>query len=67
MLHTNIYCSMSLPETCFKHQLSNIKSWRRPTLAQASPALPSTMESLTSVFGMGTGMTSPLWSPAKSC
>ena len=23
MLHTNIYCSMSLPETCFKHRLSN--------------------------------------------
>ena len=42
------------------------KSWRRPTLARASPALPSAMESLTSVFGMGTGMTSPLWPPAKT-
>ena len=41
------------------------KSWRRSTLAQASPALPSTMEPLTSVFGMGTGVTTPLWSPAK--
>ena len=44
----------------------NKKSRRRPTLARASPALPSAMESLTSVFGMGTGMTSPLWSPAKT-
>ena len=42
------------------------KSWRRPTLARASPALPSAMEPLTSVFGMGTGMTTPLWPPAKN-
>ena len=41
------------------------KSRRRPTLARASPALPSAMEPLTSVFGMGTGMTTPLWPPAK--
>ena len=39
---------------------------RRPTLARASPALPSAMGPLTSVFGMGTGVTTPLWSPAKS-
>ena len=42
------------------------KSRRRPTLARASPALPSAMEPLTSVFGMGTGVTTPLWPPAKS-
>ena len=42
------------------------KSRRRPTLARASPALPSAMEPLTSVFGMGTGMTTPPWPPAKS-
>ena len=42
------------------------KSWRRPTLARAGPALPSAMEPLTSVFGMGTGMAAPPWSPAKS-
>ena len=41
------------------------KSRRRPTLARASPALPSAMGPLTSVFGMGTGVTTPLWSPAK--
>ena len=42
------------------------KSRQRPTLARASPALPSAMEPLTSVFGMGTGMTTPLWPPAKN-
>ena len=42
------------------------KSRRRPTLARASPALPSAKEPLTSVFGMGTGVTTPLWPPAKS-
>ena len=42
------------------------KSRRRPTLARASPALPSAMEPLTSVFGMGTGVTAPLWPPAKN-
>ena len=41
------------------------KSWRRPTLARPGDALPSAMEPLTSVFGMGTGMTAPPWSPAK--
>ena len=41
------------------------KSRRRPTLAWAGPTLPSAMEPLTSVFGMGTGMTTPLWPPAK--
>ena len=44
----------------------NEKSRRRPTLARAGPALPSAMERLTSVFGMGTGMAAPPWSPAKS-
>ena len=44
----------------------NKKSRQRPTLARASPALPSAMEPLTSVFGMGTGMTTPLWPPAKN-
>ena len=44
----------------------NKKSWRRPTLARPGDALPSAMEPLTSVFGMGTGMTTPLWSPAKT-
>ena len=42
------------------------KSRRRPTLAWAGPTLPSAMEPLTSVFGMGTGMTTPLWPPAKN-
>ena len=40
------------------------KSRRRPTLARAGPALPSAMGRLTSVFGMGTGISAPLWPPA---
>ena len=36
------------------------KAWRRPTLAEAKPQLPSALESLTAVFGMGTGVTSLL-------
>ena len=38
-------------------------AWRRPTLAGAKPQLPSALESLTSVFGMGTGVTSLLLLP----
>ena len=37
-----------------------LHAWRRPTLAEAKPQLPSALESLTAVFGMGTGVTSPL-------
>ncbi len=33
-------------------------AWRRPTLAGAKPRLPLALKSLTSVFGMGTGVTS---------
>ena len=35
-------------------------AWRRPTLAEARPQLPSALENLTTVFGMGTGVTSLL-------
>ena len=42
------------------------KGRRRPTLARPSDALPSAMGPLTSVFGMGTGISAPLWPPAKS-
>lgn len=42
---------------------SFLVAWRRPTLAEAKPRLPSALESLTSVFGMGTGVTSPLSLP----
>ena len=34
-------------------------AWRRPTLAEAKPQLPSALGNLTAVFGMGTGVTSP--------
>ena len=33
-------------------------AWRRPTLTGTRSQLPSALESLTSVFGMGTGVTS---------
>ena len=35
-----------------------IKAWRRPTLTGGNPQLPLAQKSLTSVFGMGTGVTS---------
>src|SRR4051794_5237764 len=38
-------------------------AWRRPTLTGGSPLLPSALKSLTSVFGMGTGVTSSPSSP----
>ena len=34
-------------------------TWRRPTLAETKSQLPSALESLTTVFGMGTGVTFP--------
>ena len=38
-----------------------VTAWQRPTLTGAMPQLPSALRSLTSVFGMGTGVTfSPL-------
>ena len=47
-----------------KDQLSNQLisqiAWRRPTLTGGNPQLPSALKSLTSVFGMGTGVTSSL-------
>ena len=39
---------------------------RRPTLTGGSPQLPSALKSLTSVFGMGTGVTSSPSSPDLS-
>ena len=33
-------------------------AWQRPTLTGGNPQLPSALKSLTSVFGMGTGVTS---------
>ena len=38
-------------------------AWRRPTLTGTRSQLPSALESLTSVFGMGTGVTSLPSSP----
>ena len=41
-------------------------AWQRATLPQATPAVPSPLGLFTSVFGMGTGVTSSLWPPGKS-
>jgi hypothetical protein len=38
-------------------------AWQRPTLTGGSPQLPSAQKSLTTVFGMGTGVTSLLSPP----
>ncbi len=38
--------------------LRNNIAWQRPTLTGTRSQLPSALESLTSVFGMGTGVTS---------
>ncbi len=45
--------------------LGKKKAWRRPTLPPHDKAVPSALEGLTSVFGMGTGGTPPLWSPGN--
>ena len=41
------------------------KSWQRATLPPPSEAVPSPQRVLTSVFGMGTGMTLAPWPPGK--
>ena len=38
-------------------------AWRRPTLTEGNPQLPLALKSLTSVFGMGTGVTFSLSPP----
>ena len=40
-------------------------AWQRPTLARDKPSLPSALKSLTSVFGMGTGVTSSPLPPSN--
>ncbi len=46
-----------------RYEGNNINAWRRPTLAGAKPQLPSALKNLTSVFDMGTGVTSSLLLP----
>ena len=41
----------------------NMKDWRLPTLAEAIQPLPSAMQRLTAVFGMGTGRTTAVLPP----
>ena len=45
------------PKTLTIHGVHE-SAWQRPTLTGGNPQLPSALKSLTSVFGMGTGVTS---------
>ena len=57
-LHIN-YSQKKHPSTeCFQI------AWQRPTLTGGIPQLPSAQKSLTTVFGMGTGVTSLLSPPS---
>ena len=47
----------------FSVDLKKRIAWRRLTLTGGNPQLPSALKSLTSVFGMGTGVTSSPSSP----
>ena len=40
-----------------------LKDWRLPTLAEAIQPLPSAMQRLTAVFGMGTGRATAVMPP----
>ena len=40
-----------------------LKDWRLPTLAEAIQPLPSALQCLTAVFGMGTGRTTAVMPP----
>ena len=44
-----------------------LKDWRLPTLAEAIQPLPSAMQCLTAVFGMGTGRTTAVLPPKLVC
>ena len=55
---------MLLPTELQRNDMIFFKTARqRPTLTGGNPQLPSALKSLTSVFGMGTGMTSLLSPP----
>ncbi len=60
---TNIIDTIKKDETTDKCTFHLFTARRRPTLTGGSPQLPLALKSLTSVFGMGTGVTSSLSSP----
>jgi hypothetical protein len=61
--HFRHNCSgIGIPRLTFKYKKTtqmgcSLVAWRRPTLTGGIPQLPSALRSLTSVFGMGTGVT----------
>ena len=56
--NNNIYEGIQNKKTLVKMTRVFKVTRRRPTLTGGSPQLPSALKSLTSVFGMGTGVTS---------
>jgi hypothetical protein len=50
-----------------KHVSAFLKDWRLPTLAEAIQPLPSALQCLTAVFGMGTGRTTAVMPPKCLC
>ncbi len=48
---------------CILLAITTKLAWQRPTLTGGNPQLPSALKSLTTVFGMGTGVSSLLSSP----
>ena len=54
------------PSPSFERLGSFKKSRRRPTLPHKKCEVPSALEGLTSVFGMGTGVSPPLKSPGNN-
>src|SRR5690625_7006030 len=52
-------------ELILQNRIYMYYAWRRPTLAETKSQLPSALKSLTTVFEMGTGVTSSLLLPDK--
>ena len=50
---------------CCPRGFSCFNSRRRATLPRRADAVPSPQQGLTSVFGMGTGVTPALWPPGN--
>ena len=65
---------MTLAERAIAQQKSRninvsafLKDWRLPTLAEAIQPLPSALQCLTAVFGMGTGRATAVMPPKGAC
>ena len=63
LLYTSNYDLLEKKKPFYNRMTSS--AWQRPTLTGGSPLLPSALKNLTSVFGMGTGVTSSPSLPDK--